>query len=225
MRPAGTVGRIHIVGGPGSGKSTLGRFLGRPLGTEAWDLDVLALSEGVSDDFRPRRSLAARRHDIAELSRRDAWITEGSFLWWTEPLFERADLIIWLDPPWHVAALRILTRHVGTYLTDVRRAGTLRRRLRALRHPHVHFLVRFVRWSAHYYNATGPLSVPFDPDDMDALTRSATQHQLSAYTGKVIHLKRADTRNLEAALARMGAGQAALGHTGSRAQGERRVNG
>lgn len=197
--------KIHIVGGPGSGKTTLARRLARHLGTHAWDLDDLALSEGVYPDFRPRRALADRMRDLQRVSAESSWVTEGSFLWWTQPLFERADVIIWLDPPWHLAARRIVSRHALSYLEDIRRAAGLVARLRALRYPHLRFLVSFFRWSSHYYTTvTSEAGGGRDPDDMRALTRSATETCLSMHADKVIHLTTPDLQRTVAAIAGSG---------------------
>lgn len=194
--------KVHIVGGPGSGKSTLGRSLARHLGSCVWDLDDLALSEGVYADFRPRRALADRVRDLQQVSAGSSWVIEGSFLWWTRLLFERADVIIWLDPPWRVAARRIVVRHVRAYLHDIRGGQSLMARLRALRYPHLRFLVSFFRWSSHYYTTDGSQAASdLDPDDMRALTRSATKSYLSVHAGKVIHLTRPDLQRALAALA------------------------
>ena len=52
--------RIHIVGGPGSGKTTLAARLGRHLGVPVYDLDAIAYEAGAG----PKRELGARRTDV-----------------------------------------------------------------------------------------------------------------------------------------------------------------
>lgn len=181
--------RIHIVGGPGSGKTTLAGALALRFGTSAHDLDDVALGEGTGPDFRPKRSLAFRQHDVRILSDGAAWVTEGSYLWWTEPLFHRAQAIIWLDPPWSVAARRILTRHARSYVADVAQARGRREFLRALRYPHLPHLVGFMRWSAHYYRTADDGSLDgYDADDMSALTRATTERYLERHQDRVIRL-------------------------------------
>lgn len=185
--------RIHIVGGPGSGKTTLAGALALHFGTTAHDLDNVALSEGTGPGFRPKRSVPSRERDIRSLSESAAWVTEGAYLWWTEPLFQRAQAIIWLDPPWSVAARRILMRHGSGYVADFAHARGFRERLRVLRYPHLVHFAGFFRWSAHYYRAAENSTLrPYDPDDMSALTRAATQRHLTRYEEKVIRLAHPD---------------------------------
>jgi hypothetical protein len=193
--------RVHIVGGPGSGKTTLAAALSDRLEAPAWHLDELALAEGTAADLRPVRALESRLHDVSRLAIGDRWITEGTFLWWTSKLFERADAIIWLDTPWRVAARQILARYASDYVEQASRARGIGPRLGTLRHPHVLFMIEFFRWSAHYYRATDRvMPARNDPDDMDALTRSATRECLDGYRSKVIRLASSDPALALAAL-------------------------
>jgi hypothetical protein len=84
--------RIYIVGGGGSGKTTLGRQVARALGLDLTELDG---SSGAGERARGSR-----------------WVIEGIFVWGTAVWFERADLIVWLDLPWRVARRRIVARHL-----------------------------------------------------------------------------------------------------------------
>jgi hypothetical protein len=84
--------RVFIIGGGGSGKTTLGRQVARALGLELTQLDG---SSGVGERARGSR-----------------WVIEGIFVWGTAVWLERAALVVWLDLPWRVARRRILTRHL-----------------------------------------------------------------------------------------------------------------
>jgi len=84
--------RIYIIGGGGSGKTTLGRQVARALELDLTELDG---SSGAGERARGSR-----------------WVIEGIFVWGTAVWLERADLVVWLDLPWRVARRRILTRHL-----------------------------------------------------------------------------------------------------------------
>lgn len=99
--------RIHIIGGPGAGKSTLAQRLGQALDLPVYPLDTFAY-EG--QDFVGRRveNSASDANSIAASPR---WVTEGIFVGWTDPLLRRADVIVWLDcAGWRQAARRIIAR-------------------------------------------------------------------------------------------------------------------
>jgi hypothetical protein len=70
--------RIYIIGGGGSGKTTLGRQLARALGLELTELDG---SSGAGE-----RACGSR------------WVIEGIFVWGTAVWLERAELVVWLAP-------------------------------------------------------------------------------------------------------------------------------
>lgn len=95
------VRRIHIVGGPGSGKTTLAKQLAGLLVVGAYELDSIAYTGGAGR----KRDLELRRADVERLAQTHGWVTEGIYLWWCEPLARGADLIVWLDVPWHVAGM------------------------------------------------------------------------------------------------------------------------
>jgi len=149
--------RVHIVGAAGSGKTTLARTLARLLEVEPVELDLNPYA------------------DRAALAEADAWVVEGIFLYGIEPLLSRADTIVWLDLPRHVAQRRIVTRHLRLSIQGRNRHKGLRR------------LTGFVRSMRHYYvkEAREPLAA----DDWDALSRALTAERLAPYTGKVAQLR------------------------------------
>jgi hypothetical protein len=164
------VRRVHILGGPGSGKTTLAARLSRRLGVTAYDLDAVAYERGAGQ----KRDLASRCADAERIARTSGWVTEGIYLSWCRPLAESADRIIWLDVPWGTAVYRILRRHLALSL-----AGTNR-------HPGLTRLARFAWSTRRYY--LGPPGQPADDDD-GAITRAATAIWLRSYAGKVIRCR------------------------------------
>lgn len=54
--------------------------------------------------------------DALATAEQPAWITEGIYLIWTDPLLYHADYIVLLEVCWPVAAWRILSRHISNSL-------------------------------------------------------------------------------------------------------------
>lgn len=158
--------RIHIIGGAGSGKTTLARQLSERLGFPCYHLDQIGW------DKAGKRPLALRLADLERIIEQPAWISEGSFLWWTEVLMQTADVIIWLDLPFRINGWRIVKRHI---LLSI--AGTNP-------HPGTLNLLHFTWGVYRRYKATVPL-IPRAPDDDVAITRIATAQVLQGYTDKV----------------------------------------
>lgn len=99
--------KIHIVGAPSAGKSTLGRYLADQLGCPYYDLDPIAF---IDEHWTPRL-LSDRLSMLRQIAAEPAWVSEGGHLGWTEPLLAAADVIVWLDPPLRVLLRRHWTRH------------------------------------------------------------------------------------------------------------------
>ena len=85
--------KIHIIGGAGSGKTTLANLLSDRLSYPCFDLDQI----GWRDHHKV--FLDDRIEAIEEIISRPNWITEGVFLWWTDALLDAVDVIVWLDIP------------------------------------------------------------------------------------------------------------------------------
>jgi hypothetical protein len=130
--------RVLIVGGPGSGKTTLAHRLADQVGCPCFELDAVGYEGGAG----PERSPADRQRDIATIVNQRAWVAEGSYTGWIDPLATAADVIVWLDVPWRTARHRLITRHVKASLR------------RSNRHRGLRKLWRFVRFAQAYYTAT-----------------------------------------------------------------------
>jgi adenylate kinase family enzyme len=104
--------RIHIIGGPGSGKSYAARHLSHRLGIPAHDLDDL-FWDRAAERYGVPASEVERDARLAAVTRGDAWIVEGVYCRWLKPSFERADIIFVLRPNVFVRDWRILKRFVS----------------------------------------------------------------------------------------------------------------
>lgn len=130
--------RVFILGGPGSGKTTLGQRIADVLDAPFYALDAVGYEGGSGAE----RGMEARLHDIATIAVQECWVAEGSFIGWTEALASAADGIVVLDPPWRVARYRIVMRHVKASL---RRSNP---------HSGLRKLWSFVQDSKRYYEGT-----------------------------------------------------------------------
>jgi len=99
--------RILIKGASGAGKSTLGRELAARLGLPRVELD--ALHHGPNWTSASAAELQARV--VAVLDDERGWVVDGNYdsklgtlLW------DRAELIVWLDLPLHLKLVRLIGR-------------------------------------------------------------------------------------------------------------------
>jgi adenylate kinase family enzyme len=180
--------RIHIIGGPGTGKSTLARRLGAALDLPVHDLDRVAY-EGP--DFR-ERPLERRAAEAQEIADSDRWVAEGIFVGWTDPLVQRADLIIWLDYlTWRGSATRIISRTIrGAFLEIKARRGP-ERFLRIRDYVrNAKQLIRVLHASREYWSS-------LDETRRYPVTREMIADEVRTHTDKVLHITQSrDARRL-----------------------------
>lgn len=123
--------KAHVIGPPGSGKTTLALQISRMCDVPAHDLDWIVYDETGE---RPRAELLAR---IEEIRASDAWVTDGAYAEnWVPQLLEGAEAIVWLDVPWRVGATRMVKRHVRAELARNNRHPGWRKLYRFLRYTH-----------------------------------------------------------------------------------------
>lgn len=101
--------KIHIIGGPGSGKSFLAETLSKQLGIAHYDLDDLqwdnaATGYGIKRDPKERDAL------LTKILKQDDWIIEGVYYAWCLKCFEDADQIHVLEVPRRTYRSRIIRR-------------------------------------------------------------------------------------------------------------------
>lgn len=118
--------RVSVIGSVGSGKTTFARALARKLDVPYVELDALHWGPG----WTPAPD-AIMRDRVAQAISGDAWVIEGNYwrkiggLVWT-----RADTVIWLDPPWLLTFIRVLSRTIRRSLGRVELFGGNRETLR-----------------------------------------------------------------------------------------------
>ena len=104
--------RISVVGGPGTGKTTLGRELGRRLGLPTIELDELHWGAGwqevPTEVFRDR---------VRAATAGDRWVCDGNYTIVRDIVLPRADTLVWLDLPFGVGVGRTIRRTVRRAVT------------------------------------------------------------------------------------------------------------
>jgi len=175
--------RVHITGVSGAGKSTLARRIGR-----AFDLPVHHLDEiAIDPATRESRSLEERHALVARITADPRWVTDGVQTGWTDPLCERADLIVWLDQlAGSRASVRIVRRFTRQAWQEFRRQRGRGRFLRVRSYAHhARALVRSLL-EVREFDRAAP-----DPEHRDSGSRAATIAQLEPYRAKVRHCRSA----------------------------------
>ena len=103
--------KIHIIGGPGSGKSFLAKELSKRYGIAHHDLDDLYWNNEAGQ-YGIRRDPQERDALLDRILREKDWIIEGVYYAWCGRCFEDADKIYLLDAPRHQARHRIIRRFI-----------------------------------------------------------------------------------------------------------------
>jgi len=99
------VRRVSVVGNSGSGKSTVGRALAARLDVPYVELDAIFHRPGWVD--LPRDDF---RHRVADVAAGDGWIIDGNYSAVRDVVWQRADAVLWLDPPRRTVMRRVITR-------------------------------------------------------------------------------------------------------------------
>lgn len=101
--------KIHIIGGPGSGKTFLAEKLSKELGIPHYDLDELQW-DNHTDTYGVKRDPEERERLLGDLLKQNDWIIEGVYYAWCQQCFVDADRIYLLRVPRYKYRYRIIRR-------------------------------------------------------------------------------------------------------------------
>ena len=99
--------RIMILGQPGAGKSWLAREIGARTGLPVVHMDHIHWQSGWVE-----RPIAEKLRLARAVEAGEAWIFEGGLSATYASRAARADLILWLDPPFALRVWRVIRRNL-----------------------------------------------------------------------------------------------------------------
>ncbi len=192
--------RVYIIGGSGSGKTSLAAQVGQRAGLPVHHLDEVAR---VGSGNGPLRPAAERDAMVKQIAGAGLWVVEGIHVGWTDDLLEAADVIIWLDHVnWPRAGGRLVRRFVGQAISEGRRQRGWRRFLRLRDYGrHLRELAAALPEARGYHRSDAEAAGRAGGGE-SAVSRAATAELLARYGDKVIHCRAA--ADVDAALRRVG---------------------
>lgn len=99
--------RISIIGGPGTGKTTLSNELSKIYDIPAIHIDGIHHLENWQI-----RDKNERDNMILEIVEREKWIIDGTYKDTLKTRLEKSDLVIWLDYPTHMLLKGVIKRWI-----------------------------------------------------------------------------------------------------------------
>jgi adenylate kinase family enzyme len=159
-----TCNKIHIVGGPGSGKSFLARRLGTILNIPVvylddvfWDNNTAGYGVKTEEDKRDKL--------LNDAIKNHSWIIEGVYYSWLRNAFEKADCIIILTTSCWLRNVRIVKRSL------MRKLGLIKSKKETFKD-----FIDLIKWNNN-----------FDKNNMVGIKESVKEFQ-----EKIIECKSAD---------------------------------
>lgn len=103
--------KIHIIGGPGSGKSYLANLLSKKSKIKSYDLDDINWDKNAKF-YGIKNSPERREILLKQITNETNWIIEGVYYEWTDLSFDKADKIIFIKSKLIIQLYRIIIRFI-----------------------------------------------------------------------------------------------------------------
>jgi adenylate kinase family enzyme len=108
--------RIHFMGAPGSGVTSIGKALATVLQLPLFDTDSFVWFTDDALPYRRKRNTQHRLKFAKEaLSAHPSWVLSGSLCGWGDALIPEFDLVVFLNAPAQVRIERIIKREIKRY--------------------------------------------------------------------------------------------------------------
>lgn len=137
--------RIYIIGSVGSGKSTLARQLSHALRVPHFETDNFVWQRQGSGDVRNAEPVRDAQL-LAAIAQKD-WVIEGVHIGWTDKAIQSADMVIFLDIPYHQRTYRCVIRYLK------QRVGVERSNYK----PSFSMLLKMFKWNRYFEETMKPV--------------------------------------------------------------------
>ena len=111
--------RIHILGGSGSGTTTLGKVLSKKLGYNHLDTDRYIFTNMPPMKRKLRTPQERNNLLFKDLKKNSSWVLSGTFHPWGNFLIEFLDLVVFLWIPHETRMKRRIKRDVKLYGKEI----------------------------------------------------------------------------------------------------------
>lgn len=98
--------KIFILGTSGSGKTTLANILSKKFNIPSYNLDDCFWYK----KFSKKRNYKKRDEMILKILKKEKWVAEGVYGFWTEKFVKKSNLVIWLNYPFRILSWRNIKR-------------------------------------------------------------------------------------------------------------------
>ncbi len=128
--------KIHIIGGPGTGKSYISKIISQKLQIVFYDLDdIFWASDG---GYSIKEDKEKRQEKFEKILLGESWVIEGSYYDWIENGIKRADIVVVLQLNNFLKTFRIVKRSLVRLVS------------RSPRKESISDFIKLLRWGWRY---------------------------------------------------------------------------